>query len=124
LDFEERSGTASHLLATLHIKLEHDIPLTTEEAAVLRGCAPETMVRERVRGGNTAPFIRIGRAIRYPARSFVAWLRERPAVRSTSEVASCDPPRPAGDMACTVTRSDPSPIPSPSLQPSSRWRRK
>jgi hypothetical protein len=85
LDFEERSGSAPELLATLRLKLEHDVPLTTEEAAVLRGCAPETLIRERVRGGDTAPFVRVGRAIRYPARSFVAWLRDRPAVRNTSE---------------------------------------
>ena len=85
MDFEERSGIAPDVLATLHLKLEHDIPLTTEEAAVLRGCAPETLIRERVRGGDTAPFVRVGRAIRYPARSFVAWLRDRPAVRNTSE---------------------------------------
>jgi hypothetical protein len=85
MDFEERSGTALDLLATLRLKLEHDVPLTTEEAAVLRGCAPETLIRERVRDGDTAPFVRIGRAIRYPARSFVGWLRDRPVARNTSE---------------------------------------
>ena len=43
MDFEDRSGTAPDLLAMLRLKLEHDIPLTTEEAAVVRGCAPETL---------------------------------------------------------------------------------
>jgi hypothetical protein len=85
MDFKERTRIALDLLAALRLKLEHDIPLTTDEAAVLRGCAPETLIRERVRGGDTAPFVRIGRAIRYPARGFVTWLRERPTVRNTNE---------------------------------------
>src|SRR4051794_12595635 len=71
----------------LEIKLAFDIPLSTPEAALLRGCAPETLIRERVRGGDTAPFIRVGRAVRYPPKLFLAWMRNRPAVRSTSEVA-------------------------------------
>ena len=85
MDFEERSGTASDLLATLYLKLEHDIPLTTEEAAVLRGCAPETLIRERVRGGDTAPFVRYGRKVRYLPSMVLPWLADRPVHRSTSE---------------------------------------
>jgi hypothetical protein len=83
---DARPGLTPELLAILDFKLTHDVPLTTAEAAALRGCASETMVRDRVRGGeDVPPFVRIGRAIRYPARPYVAWLRERPAVRSTSE---------------------------------------
>jgi hypothetical protein len=85
MDFEERPASEGDLLALLRIKLKYDIPLTTNEAAFLRGCAPETLIRERIRGGGTAPFINIGRAIRYPARPYVEWLRDRPSRASTSE---------------------------------------
>jgi hypothetical protein len=82
---DERKATERDLLTLLRVKLEHDIPLTTVEAAALRGCAPETLTRERVRGVDAAPFIRVGRAVRYPARQFLAWLRDRPARAHTSE---------------------------------------
>ena len=82
----DRQRLTPELLAILDLKLTHDVPLSTEEAALLRGCAPETLVRERVRGGeDVPPFVRVGRAVRYPARSFAAWLRDRPMARSTSE---------------------------------------
>jgi hypothetical protein len=82
---QERHAVEPELLALLRLKLEFDVPLTTAEAAALRGCAPETLVRERVRGGDAAPFIHVGRAVRYPARPFLAWLRDRPSCTSTSE---------------------------------------
>jgi hypothetical protein len=87
MDLDVLGAASSTFLDGVRLKLQFDVPLTTEEAAALRGCAPETLIRERISGGDTAPFVRIGRAIRYPARSFVAWMRERPAVRSTSETA-------------------------------------
>ena len=82
---EERGAAEADLLTLLRLKLEYDVPLTTAEAAALRGCAPETLVRERVRGGDAAPFVNVGRAVRYPARPFLAWLRDRPSRTSTSE---------------------------------------
>ncbi len=83
---EEDQRLIPELLSILDLKLTHDVPLSTEEAALLRGCAPETLVRERVRGGeDVPPFVRVGRAVRYPARPLTAWLRDRPTARSTSE---------------------------------------
>lgn len=100
---EDRYMDELGLLNILRIKLEHDVPLTTEEAAVLRGCAPDTLTRERVRGGDTAPFVRIGRGVRYPARRFLAWLRDRPTSEHTSETAGV-PPSNVREKAAQVPR--------------------
>lgn len=53
-----------------------DVPLTTEQAAELLGCAAGTLANARAAGRYGPPFYRIGRSVRY-LRSAVLTYREQ-----------------------------------------------
>ena len=53
-----------------------DIPLTTEQAAKLLGCAAGTLSNARAAGRDGPPFYRVGRSVRY-LRSAVLTYREQ-----------------------------------------------
>lgn len=61
---------------------DHEYLLSTE-AAELRRCRPQTLRRERWRGGGP-PYLKVNNRILYPRAELLAWL-ERHRVGSTSD---------------------------------------
>lgn len=60
---------------------QDDLPLTTEQAAQLIGCAPGTLANARSAGRDGPPFYRVGRSVRY-LRSAVLSYREQLLTRT------------------------------------------
>jgi hypothetical protein len=57
--------------------------LTTEQAAVLLTCSPNTLASDRTRRRWCVPYLRVGRAIRYDRAAVLRWL----AVRNPAKLA-------------------------------------
>ena len=85
IEFEKPRQIDPDLLPVLDFKLKHNIPMTTGEFSALIGEDPATTTRKRVSGGDTAPFVRYGRKVRYLPSLVLPWLADRPVYRSTSE---------------------------------------
>jgi hypothetical protein len=81
----KKQRTDSEVRAVLDFKLRHNIPLTSDEYSALLGEHPTTSARKRVSGIDTAPFVRVGRKVRYLPDVVLKWLADRPLYGSTSE---------------------------------------
>jgi hypothetical protein len=83
------------LLAILDFKFRHNIPLTSDEYSAVVGEDEATSARKRVSGIDSAPFVRIGRKVRYVPHVVLKWLLDRPQHYSTSDPSSaCNAERP------------------------------
>ncbi len=65
--------------------------LTTMEAANMTGLSPTWFERSRW-DGSGPPFVKVGRAVRYPRDDLNAWLRARLRRSTTDEPASIEQP--------------------------------
>jgi predicted DNA-binding transcriptional regulator AlpA len=66
--------------------LNDPLHLREAEAAEMTGLAPSTLAKLRSRGGGP-PFIKVGRAVRYPQDRLLRWLDERTQQSSQSAIA-------------------------------------
>ena len=62
--------------------------LSSEQAAGLLGLAPSTLAKGRVTG-NSPPYLKLGRAVRYRKPDVLAWARRRQC-RNTGQTPSPD----------------------------------
>jgi predicted site-specific integrase-resolvase len=63
------------------IKAEY---LTEEEMAEILELSVRTMRTYRTAGKDHPPFVKVGRAVKYPAKEFYIWLEKKKLVRSVS----------------------------------------
>jgi predicted DNA-binding transcriptional regulator AlpA len=63
-----------------------ELLVSDRELARLIGRSRSSIQKDRLTG-NSIPFVRIGRLVRYRLSDIQAWLAARPTLRSTSEAA-------------------------------------
>jgi hypothetical protein len=85
VEFEKPRQIDAEMRDILDFKIRHNIPMTTGECSALVDEDPATTTRKRVSGGDTPPFVRFGRKVRYLPSIVLPWLADRPVYRSTSE---------------------------------------